>query len=151
MDVVHGGAEHQSQEGAPLTLIHASRNTEVEEGDLSIRKNKEVSTMKIAMEDSLDDCAFHEADHSGTDDFVGVNAGSPHCFDVVEIETREPFHNKHSSGHERWVRARNDVAVLFEGNKRGGNVEHVLRFEAEIEFLADCLGEEFDKCRWVSE
>jgi hypothetical protein len=151
VDIVHSGAEHESEECSTLTLVHSASNAEIEERNFSVRKHKEVSAMKIAMEDALDDGSLHESDHSGSNDLVGIDTSVADGIDIIEVETGKSFHHKNSSGDERRVRSRNDVPTLSESNKRCCDIEHVLRFEAEIEFLTDRFGEKFDKGGWICE
>ncbi|CAB4591476.1 unannotated protein [freshwater metagenome] len=107
--------------------------------------------MQVTVEDAFDDGALHETNHPGTDDFVCVDSCLEHCVDIVEVETGKTLHHQYASGDECGVRARHDVAALFESNERCRNIEHVLRFEAEVEFLADRFGKELNECRWIGE
>ena len=52
-----------------------------------------------------------------------------------------------SSGWGRGI----DVAALAELGERPGDVEHVLRLEAEVELLGDRLGEQLDERRRVGQ
>ena len=151
VDVVHGGTEHEAKEGAALTLVHAAGDAEIQQGNFSIGKDEEVSAMEVTVEDAFDDGAFHESDHPGAYDFVRIDTCITHRLNIIEVEAGKTFHDKHAASDKRGVRPRNDVAVLLEGNKGCGNVEHVLCFETEVEFLADRFGKELNQCRWVGE
>jgi hypothetical protein len=46
---------------------------------------------------------------------------------------------------------RDDEVTLAEFGEGGSDIEHVLCFESKVELLYDCLGEEFDECRRISQ
>ncbi len=150
-DVVGRGAQHEAQEGAPLDVVHATGDAEVEQGDLAVGHHEEVPAVQVAVEDALDEGALHEADHPGAHDGVGVDAGVAHGVDVVELEAVEALHHQHPPGDEGRVGAGDDVAALAQVDEAAGHVEHVLGLEAEVELLGDGLGEQLDQRRRVGQ
>ena len=70
---------------------------------------------------------------------------------VGEVEAVHPLHHQHATGHQRGVGSGDDEVALSELGERGGDVEHVLRLEAEVELLHDGLGEELDQRRGIGQ
>ena len=149
--VVGGGIQHQSEESHATRSGEATDDAEVEQRGLAVLLNEEVPAVQVAVEDAVDHRAFHERDHSGADHGLGIDTGFLHADHVVELEPAESLHHEHSSGDERGVWARNHVAVLLEFLQHLGDVEHVARFDPEVEFLDDGLGEQLHECRRVGE
>ena len=65
--------------------------------------------------------------------------------DVVPRDAVEPFHHQHAPRDERRVRAGHDRGPLVGLGEHARDVEHVLRFEAEVELLDDRLREQLDE------
>ncbi len=103
------------------------------------------------MEDAGDHGALHEPDHAGANHGVGVDAGVLHAGHVVEVEAVEPLHHEHPRGDERGMGTGDDVAPLSQLHEAAGHVQHVLGLEAEVQLLADRLGEQLDQRRRVGQ
>ena len=101
--------------------------------------------MQVAVEDAVEQCALEEADHAGAHDRLGVDAGGPHALDVAEVEAVEPFHHEHAARDQRRVGPGHHEVALVERGEGGGDIEHVLGLEPEVELLHDGLGEELDQ------
>ena len=107
--------------------------------------------MEVAVENSLDDRAFHERDHGGAYDVLGVDTSVLHSGHVIKVEAVNPLHHERPAGHERGVRTGCDISILPEVMKHAGDVEHVRCLHPEVEFLHDCFGKDLDERRWVGE
>ncbi len=143
--VVHGGADQEPDERQATFLAHPPGDPKVEQGGSAVGHHIEISAVKIAVKDAVDQCAFHEADHPGSHDGVGVNALLAVGLYIVETETVEAFHDQYPSGHERWVGTRDDELALIEFGKDPSDVEHVGGLDPKVEFLTDGLGKNFDE------
>ncbi len=151
LHVVRGGAHHQPEEREPAGLGEPADDAEVEQRGAPIGLHEQVAAVQVAVEDAVDHRPLHEGDHPGADHRGGVDAGATHALDVVEREAGQPLHHQHAPRHEAGVRARHDVAALTELREHPRDVEHVLRFEPEVELLGDRLREQLDERRRVGE
>ena len=97
------------------------------------------------MEDAVNQCSLHERNHSGSNDIFGVNAGVLHSGDIIKIETIDSLHDERPSRHQLRVRARNDISSLTKIVEHLGNINHVRRFETEVEFFNNGLCEQLDE------
>ena len=150
-DVAVGRADDEGEQCDPLGLREAGGDAEVEQGDLSRGQDEQVSPVEVAVEDAVHHGALEEPDHAAPHDRLGVDAGRPHALDVGEVEPAEAFHHQHATRHQGGVGAGDDEVALTELGECHGDVDHVLRLEAEVELLDDRLGEELDERRQVGE
>ncbi len=61
---------------------------------------------------------------------------------VAEVEAVEALHDEHAARHQRRVGPGHDEVALVERGEGGGDIEHVLGLQPEVELLHDRLGEE---------
>ncbi len=101
------------------------------------------------MEDAVDHRALERRNESRLQERVRVDARRVHRLDVVEREAVEPLHHQHPPADERGVRPRHDDPALLGLREDAGDVEHVLRFESEVELLDDRLREQLDQRRRI--
>ena len=137
--------DHQCEESQTLGFGQATGDAEVEERRLARRQDEEVPPVQVPVEDAVEQRALQEADHAGPDDRFRIDAGGPHAFHVAEVEAVEPLHDEHAACDQRRVGPGNHEVALVERGERGGDIEHVLGFEPEVELLDDRLGEELDQ------
>ena len=107
--------------------------------------------MQVAVEDAVEHGALHERHEARVQHRLGVDAGLLHRLHVVPRDPVEPFHHEHAPGHERGVRPGHDRGALLGLGEHARDVEHVLRFEAEVELLDDRLREQLDQRGRVGE
>ena len=103
------------------------------------------------MEDPVYQGAFHEADHAGPHDRVGVDTVLFVTLHVVEAEAVETFHHQHPAGDEFRVRTRHHKLALIEIGEHRCDIDHVGGFDPKVELLADRAGEHLDQRRRVGE
>ena len=128
--IVHRAAHEQAQEGQPPGLVEAAGDAVVEQGD---------------PEHAEEHGALQEGHHAGPHHRRGVDAGGVHAGHVVPGEPGEPLHHEDAAGDELGVGPGHDQGPLARLGQDAGDVEHVLRFEAEVQLLDDGLGEELDQ------
>ena len=94
---------------------------------------------------------LQEDDEQGADHGVGIDAGPAHALDVVPAEAVEALHDQDPPGYQFGVGTGDHHGLLARAGQHGGDVEHVVRFEAEVELLDDGLGEQLHQCRRVGQ
>jgi hypothetical protein len=114
----------------------------VKQRGLARRQHEEVPPVQVPVEDAVEQRALQEADHAGAHDRFGVDAGGPHALHVAEVEAVQALHHEHAARDEGRMGAGHDEVALVERGERGGDIEHVLGLQAEVELLDDGLGEE---------
>jgi hypothetical protein len=150
-DVVDGTGQHHAQEREALRLGHPAGDAVVEQRDASLRHHEQVAAVKVAVEDAVDHRALEERDQQGAHQLVGVDPGAVHPLDVLVLEPVETLHHEHPSRDQLRMRSRHDDDRLASFAQQPGDVEHVLRFQPEVQLLDDGLGEQLDEGRRIAE
>ena len=149
--VVHHPADQQPDERETPWLAHPTGDAEVEQRGLAVGAYVEVAAVEVAVKHAVDERPLHETDHPGSDHGMGVDPVGFIGLEVVEREPVEAFHHEHASRDEVGVGSGYDELVLAELTEHAGHIEHVVGLDAEVELLADRVGEHLDECRRVGE
>ena len=139
------GADQQHEERQPFRLVEPAGDAEVHQHRAPVGLHHEIAAVQVAVEDAEEHGAFHERDEACVQHRFGVDAGVLHRRDVVPRDAVESLHHEHAPRDQRRMRPGHDGRALVGLGEHAGDVEHVLRLEAEVELLDDRLCEQLDE------
>jgi len=116
--------------------------SEVEEHDLAVRVDVQVSCVQVAVEQAVPQAALEDTEQQGFHQLGAVEAGLSDRGCVVDADALDAFHRQHPLGRQVPVHLRHpDVLAERRGVHMRHPRVHRLRFEPEVELFGQVVGE----------